>query len=105
MLIQNIQNYESVFLKDTFSITFQQFRKYLFRRQFLKIHKTEETLLAKIFKIIKNVSLKTLSLLIQKFKNYVCVFSKDIFSITFQQFRKCLFKKHFLKIRKTKSVS
>ena len=27
MLIQNIQNYEGVFLKETFSIIFQQFRK------------------------------------------------------------------------------
>ena len=34
MLIQNFQNYGSVFLKDTFSITFQQFRKRLFKIHF-----------------------------------------------------------------------
>ena len=58
MLIQNIQNYEDVFLKDTFNIIFQQFRKGLFKRQFLKIRKRHFQLKLRNFKIIENVSLK-----------------------------------------------
>ena len=34
-------------------------------------------------------------MLIQNFQKYKDVFSKDTFRKTFQQFRKCLFKKHF----------
>ena len=50
MLIQNHQNYEVVFSKYTFIITFQQFRKCLFKRHF--------QLKFKIFKIIESISSK-----------------------------------------------
>ena len=67
----------------------------------------EKTLLALIqnFKIIEIISSVTIPVLIQNIQNYEGLFLKVTFSITFQQFRKCLLNRHFLKIQKIESVS
>ena len=76
MLIQNFQNYECIFSKDFFSIIFQQFKKYIFKRRFLFYEFLKNVYSRNTF----NLNSKILKIFFQK-TNFLKVYLEKTFFI------------------------